>query len=104
MNPGSYEYETCRRRQLIPYNFNAYQYLKIEVLTKVALFLKSAHISVDITIPSHAHHTEPYSTGPHSHHTPYDMYIATPTHIILPPLTSNPYHCTPTPTIYTYSY
>ena len=43
MNQGSYEHETCIKRQLIPYNFGAYQYLKIEVGTKVASFLKSAH-------------------------------------------------------------
>ena len=33
----------CIKRQLIPYNFRAYQYLKIEVRSKVAPFLKSAH-------------------------------------------------------------
>ena len=44
MNPGSYEHETCSKRQLIPYSFRAYQYLKIEVWTKVAPFLKAAHI------------------------------------------------------------
>ena len=44
MNPGSSEHETRSKRQLKPYNFRAYQYLKIEVWTKVAPFLKSAHI------------------------------------------------------------
>ena len=43
MNQGSYEHETCSKWQLIPYNFSAYQYLKIEVWTKVAPFLKSAY-------------------------------------------------------------
>ena len=45
MNPGSYEHETCTKRQLISYIFKGYQYLKIEVWTKVPPFLKSAHIS-----------------------------------------------------------
>ena len=35
MNPGSYEHGTCSESQLIPYNFRAYKYLKIEVWTKV---------------------------------------------------------------------
>ena len=43
MNPGSYEHEICIKRQLICYNFRAYQYLKSEVGTKVPPFLKTAH-------------------------------------------------------------
>ena len=43
MNPRSYEHETNIKLQLIPYNFSAYQYLKIDLWTKVAPFLKSAH-------------------------------------------------------------
>ena len=50
MNPGSYEHETCSKKQLIPYSFRAYQYLKIELWTKVAPFLKSAHIPFTKTI------------------------------------------------------
>ena len=36
--------KTYSIRQLIPYNFRAYQDLKIEVWAKVTTFLKSAHI------------------------------------------------------------
>ena len=34
----------CSKRPLIPYNYRAYEYRKIEVGTKVPPFLKSAHI------------------------------------------------------------
>ena len=42
VNPGSYEHETCTRKQLIPYSYRVYQHLKDEIWTKVASFLKSA--------------------------------------------------------------
>ena len=41
-----YEHETCSKRQLIPSIFRGYHNLKIVVWTKVAPFLKSAHIYV----------------------------------------------------------
>ena len=47
MNPGSYEHEKCSKWQLIPYIVSAYQYLKIEVWTNKALFLKSTHICIN---------------------------------------------------------
>ena len=45
MNPGSFEHETCSKTQLIPYIFREYQYLKMEVWTKVAPFHKSTYMT-----------------------------------------------------------
>ena len=33
MNPGSFEREICIKRQLIPYSFRAYQYLRLELMS-----------------------------------------------------------------------
>ena len=44
MNPGINEHEKCTKGQLIPYDVRTFQYHKIEVGSKVAPFLKSAHI------------------------------------------------------------